>query len=333
MRYFHFFIAFMLISFNLFSENSDTTEFVPKGEPIVSIFSNFNTSITDENNSSGFEIKRAYLGYKYQMSEEFSTCIKLDIGSPNDESQYSLLRRYAYFKTAELSYKKGNLTWNFGIINLHQFKFQEKFWAHRYIERSFQDKYKLGSSADIGSSVLYKLNKYVSVDFTIMNGEGYKSLQIDNTYKTGAGISLFPFKGFSARFYYDYSEKSVAQSTIASFIGYRFENLFSLGGGYNYQKNNELDIDHNLYGFSIFGIYNVNEKWQIFGRYDKLESNILSGEENPWNYTKNGEAIIGGVQFSPIKKIKISANYQSWLPEANDINNSQMVYINFEYKI
>ena len=166
-----------------------------------------------------------------------------------------------------------------------------------------------------------------------MNGEGYKSLQIDNTYKTGAGISLFPFKGFSARFYYDYSEKSVAQSTIASFIGYRFENLFSLGGGYNYQKNNELDIDHNLYGFSIFGIYNVNEKWQIFGRYDKLESNILSGEENPWNYTKNGEAIIGGVQFSPIKKIKISANYQSWLPEANDINNSQMVYINFEYKI
>jgi len=63
-RFSFFCLSFILISFNLFSKNIDTTEFVPKGEPIVNFFSNFHTSITDDGNNSGFEMQRAYFGYK-----------------------------------------------------------------------------------------------------------------------------------------------------------------------------------------------------------------------------------------------------------------------------
>ena len=57
----------ILSSVNLFAQ----------GTPHVKIFSNFNFDMDSEPEyaSKGFEIKRAYLGYKYNLSDDFSTCL------------------------------------------------------------------------------------------------------------------------------------------------------------------------------------------------------------------------------------------------------------------
>ena len=62
----------ILSSVNLFAQ----------GTPHVKIFSNFNFDMDSEpeNASKGFEIKRAYLGYKYNLSDDFSTKITFDVG-------------------------------------------------------------------------------------------------------------------------------------------------------------------------------------------------------------------------------------------------------------
>jgi hypothetical protein len=79
----------------------DTINFLPgNGKVTGRIFANFYTGIGKGDKTSAFEVRRAYLGYKTQISRDFTAEAKLDIGSPNDLSEYSRIRRYAYFKIA-----------------------------------------------------------------------------------------------------------------------------------------------------------------------------------------------------------------------------------------
>ncbi len=102
-------------------------EFTPHGEPIVRIYSNFHTDLSNEFNESAFEISRTYLGYKYFVNEYFSTEVKIDIGNLGDALSGSGIRRYTYFKNVALKYNKDKFTWHFGIIPTKMFKMQEKY--------------------------------------------------------------------------------------------------------------------------------------------------------------------------------------------------------------
>ncbi len=315
------------------AQQTTNNEFTPHGSPIIKVFSNFHTSITEDNDNSAIEIKRAYLGYEYRLSREFSVEAKLDIGSPDDKSAYSLIKRYAYFKTAALYYNKGRLSASFGLIGLKQFNLQEKFWEYRYIYKSFMDEHRFGPSADIGGSVSYEFNEYISADFTIMNGEGYNQLQADNTYKGGIGLTVNPIPGLVARVYYDETSKGVKQSVLANFLGYRFRDFFSIGAEYNLKFNDAYIKDHNQTGFSAYATYFINNKFQFFGRYDRLESNELEGDDRPWKLVDDGTAIIGGLQYRPINQVKIALNYQDWYPLAQNDTKEAYIYLSFEYKI
>ena len=61
----------------------------------------------------------------------------------------------------------------FGIIDILHFAMQEKYWAHRYIDKSFNDRYSLGIKPILGAQVIYNWTDWLSTDFTLMNGEGY----------------------------------------------------------------------------------------------------------------------------------------------------------------
>jgi hypothetical protein len=266
------------------------------------------------------------------MSENFSAVLKLDIGSPNQTSQYDLLKRYAYFKNAALVYTKNNLTLSFGLIDLFQMKLQEKTWDRRYIFQSFQDLYKFGSTADLGLSVDYKINDYVSSDFVVMNGEGYNQLQNDNAYKSALGISVYPVKNLIVRLYADYMEKEEIQTTWSSFIAYDYNKKASIGIEYNLKLNYNYVSGQKLNGLSTYVSYDISKMVEIFGRYDRLWSNKIEGAPYQWNINKDGSAIIAGVQVSPIKNVRVALNYQDWVPYAKNIDNKYFMYLNLEYK-
>ncbi|MEZ5083544.1 MAG: hypothetical protein R2750_08850 [Bacteroidales bacterium] len=325
------FLIVLLLGYSLtYSQDKDSTFLKPKGTVYGKIFANYHTQINSESKESAFEIKRAYFGYKSQLSKYFDANIKLDIGSPEDISEFSLIRRYAYFKNAYVRYKKKKLTTSFGIIDLLQFKMQETYWAHRYIDKSFNDRYKFGSSADLGAQVIYNWADWISTDFTLMNGEGYTKLQSDNTLTAGVGISFYPIKNLVFRMYYDYSDKSVAQSTIVTFVGYEITEKIITGIEYNAKINEDFVEEHNRQGYSAYLSYYPVKKLQVFGRYDKVGSNIISGENSPWNLAKDGSAIIAGVEYSPIKYIKIALDYQDWYPLAENTANLQFIFLDVE---
>ncbi|MEA2106277.1 MAG: porin [Bacteroidota bacterium] len=324
------FLVIHLLFFN-FSFSQESENFIPSGYFYGTVFSNFHYQLNAANESA-FEVQRAYMGYTYHLSSNYSVNIKLDIGSPEHISSYDILKRYAYFKNAELIYNNHKLTIHAGLIDLYQFKVQEKFWGHRYIYKSFQDQHKFGSSADIGASVSYVFNKFIKADFSVMNGEGYNQLQTDNTYKSALGISVTPINKLTIRLYADYIEEDEIQATWSSFIGYQFRDKAKIGVEYNYQSNSGFRKNRNQNGFSGYASVNISKKFELFGRYDKLWSNTLSGDPYNWNITRDGSAIIAGIQYTPIKNINIAANYQDWYPYAKNLENESYFYLNLEFK-
>ncbi|MBN1184363.1 MAG: hypothetical protein JXB49_18880 [Bacteroidales bacterium] len=330
-------IVTILLSAALFAQDSEEKpEFKPSGKPYANIFSNFNVISYDGNTDYGFDITRAYLGYSYNFSEHFSGKVNIDVGAPevyiNDSVDGSTnLDLTAYLKIASLTYKYDKLTVDFGMIGLKQFKVAEGFWGHRYIYKSFQDASKMGYSADLGMSVAYDIIDQLSVDFTVTNGEGYKSLQADSLLKYAAGITGKPVEGLVLRVYYDMMGEKDMQSTFSAFAGYADDKI-SIGAEYDFQMNNKVEKGKDLSGISAYASYQLTDMIEVFGRYDNLSSVKLDGADDPWNIKKDGQAIIGGAEFNLAKGVKIAPNYQGWISSRNGEKAKSGFFINLDLK-
>ena len=167
------------------------------------------------------------------------------------------------------------------------------------------------------------------MDLTVSNGEGYTAPQRDDTYKTGAGITLQPIKNLSFRGYYAIFMHEIPEMVISGFAGYQAENL-RIGAEFIYQKNYSFYSRHNRYGYSLYSTYVINESWEFFARYDQLYSNILTGDLIPWNLPEDGSALISGIQYTPAKNIHITLDYQDWVEYAENGGSDTFIYVHLE---
>lgn len=320
-------LEFALLIAGFGQDNIEQPEFKPSGSPFARIHTNVHTQMFEGKYESAFEVTRAYFGYDYNISENFSARIILDVGDP----EYGKFQHVAYLKYAYMKFEYKSLTSYFGMISTIQFKLQERIWGHRYILKSFQDEFKYGSSADLGISIAYKLNDLVSFDAIFMNGEGYKSIQLDTSYRAGGGITVEPFEGLIFRGYVDFEKKDESLIHIAAFLGYS-KDAISAGLEVNHEKNNEYNKDHNLIGYSAYSSYQLIKKLEVFGRYDYLISNKLSGEPDPWNISNDGQMFMAGIEYMPVKGIKLSPNYKGWLPSITGGSLSSWIYLSAEIR-
>ncbi len=316
----------MLLSFNLSAQN-EKESFKPSGKAFVKIFSNFHSTISEGTTSSAFELDRAYLGYDFNLSENFSGKINFDIGNPG----VGKLEMTAYIKNAYLSYSKNDFSVMFGMISTTQFNLQENIWGYRYIAKVFQDEYKMGSSADLGLSASYNFTSWLSADAIIVNGEGYKALQADNNFRSGVGITLKPARKLNIRGYFDIMGSDSAQTTFASFVSYDFGKA-TIGAEYNLQQNTGYVDGKNYSGASAFATVNMAKNIKIVGRYDYLTSVALEGQSSNWNNKKDGSLIFAGIEYQPVKGVKIAPNYRLWNPADSEQKPTQYIYLSCEIK-
>ncbi len=325
----HYSLLLLLLPLQIGAQENAGTPVYPSGAPVVKIFANVHTGLTDADQSRAFEIRRAYIGYKYEFDPHFATELKLDIGSPDDVSEFSRIRRYAYFKAVALYWRKNQWTLKAGIIDTEHFKDQEKYWKHRYIYESVQDEHGFGPSADLGTTVIYRPLDQLQLDASLLNGEGYRNLQRDNSFKGSFGISYFPLPRILLRFYGDLIRQEVWQSTLSAFAGYSHAKI-TAGAEYNRKGNRDFEEGHNQMALSFYLSYDITEKLEIFARYDRLSSNIPPEESKPWNLHDDGSALIGGIQYQPIRHIRIALNYQDWFPYAANMANTSYLFLNLE---
>ncbi|MDX9907368.1 MAG: hypothetical protein RBS55_12330 [Bacteroidales bacterium] len=316
----------------IFAQDSIPGKFFASGKPVLRVFSNFHTGISGTNTNSAFELERAYLGYEMGLGKGFDAKIVLDVGSPDDVSEFSKIRRYAYFKNAAISYKYKFLEVDFGLIDMQHFKLQESFWGHRYIEKSFADRYRFGPSADLGLGLVFDIDPRLKIDFTVSNGEGYSNLQRDDILKTGLGIESELFKGFFIRVYSDMMLNEIAESAGVVFAGYKYKDVVTVGAEYNWLFNENYNENFNRSGYSAYGSCNLPYNLELFARYDFVRSNIPVNEDLPWDLSNDGSSLVGGLQYSPVKKLKVALSYRDWYPYAKNLDNKAYIYLYVEFK-
>ena len=125
--------------------------------------------------------------------------------------------------------------------------------------------------------------------------------------------------------------KDVKQQSLATFLAYTGSKLV-VAGEYNFQKNTKMVDGQDMYGTSFYVTYKPKSNIKMFGRFDDLNSATLSGESEPWQINKDGSLIIAGVEFSPVKGVKLTPNVRSWNPASESAENTTFLYLNCELK-
>lgn len=307
------FIISLFIGFEVCSAQKAEQTFPITGKPILTVFTNYKAGLGNVNNVSGFNLDRAFVGYEGFFAKGFSAKIVMNVETQSDDNGNTKFK--GYLKNAQVDWRGYGFFMSVGLVNLKQFSEQENCWGHRYVFKSFQEEYGIVFCEDIGLVAGYEFSPVISADIAFTNGEGRKFKNMDNRYKYGAGITLKPLKGLILRLYGDiydipkYLEDNMVkrdkQYSIASFAGYA-NKYFSIGVEYNRVFNYKFDSKQDANGYSAYTTINITPKMHIYGRFDYFDT------AGNMKYDNEGHAIICGFEYSPIKQIRISPNYQSW---------------------
>jgi len=313
----------LLFTICVFTLNTYSQE----GKPFGKIFANFNYDVSEEtpnqNDYKEFEIKRAYLGYGYKIDDQFSAKITFDIGSNSSGSAYT-----AFLKIASLNWQAtDNISMNMGMIGTKNFKFMEKTWGRRYIEKSALDKYKWANSADAGISMEMKVSDNLSVDAQALNGEGYKNTQDElGLFRYGAGLT-YKMNSIRLRLFRDMlgDQSNTTQNITTAAVAFSKGNI-KLGAEANIMENASNVSEQTKNITSAYGSYMINDRITIFARMDNVSS------ENDWNSEKDGVYSIGGIERKMSEGVKLSINMQSW-KGLNSLGSDETVFVNLECKL
>lgn len=318
----------------------DSISFKPSGKVIAQSFFDYTAGFGSANSKSSFNLTRAYLGYNYQITSELRAQLIIDGAAENTSAgKYEL-----NVKNAFLEWNKGDLKVSVGMIGLTQFNLQEKYWQHRYVEKTFQDRTKMSSSADLGVSASYRVHPMFSVDASIINGEGYRTVSRNNSNKYTLGVNVYPIKNFVLRGFvatYSDSENLRATNDVGSDVSYGNENTLSIFAGYQAKKlsagvefsevyNKGFIKKRNYYGCSAFAMYKVSSQAYIYGRYDYLESTNPLGYTTLWSEF-DGHLFIAGLGYSPLKQVRVSPNFRL-LNQPHD-KAKPYAFVNFEFNL
>lgn len=289
-------------------EEKKSREKKGSGKVILTGFANFNVQSHGGDTKVGFQLDRTYLGYEHSFNNGIKIRGVIDFGKPSATDDYNYL---AYIKNAYISWTRKGLTISGGMISTTQFNMQEKFWGRRYIMKSYQDQYKFGASADLGISVAYNFADWVSGDFIVVNGEGYKKIESNRGLLYGLGFTFTPIENFKIRLYGGLNDSALDGESdrynYAALVGYK-NDKFTLAGEFNMLQNANNVSGQNLLGCSVYGSAKVHKLIDVYARYDYLTSNSNWASDDK-------SAVIAGFEIIPCKYVKISPNFRMDIPE------------------
>lgn len=307
---------------------SQTVQFT--GKPIGEIYADFHYGINDSTRTNGFTINRAHLGYRFEPGGKFTSTIIVNIGTPESLTPGASQKRNAIIREASVTYTEDRLKIAFGMVNTRIFDFQQQFWGKRYLGPEYQYLYGYGSVADVGIVMDYKLTDFIKIDFSILNGEGYSNIQLDNRLRTAFGITIITPQKLYFKLFSDFLKpQEVLQSAFIAFAGIK-RDLFKFGAEASFKTNADKTADHNVYGLAATGGFNISEKTELFARYDYFTSYTAGENTGSWNQN-DGRIAIYGVQYTFSPNLRIALNYQGYYPENKSIAGHNMIYMNANF--
>ena len=304
--------------------------FRPHGQAIVTLFEHIGaTNTTDGWTQNGFQMERAYLGYKYMFDPHWTATIIFDAAEAATNGI-----EHVFVKNAYVQYKDHGLTATAGIIPTSHAWLSEKYWGLRYVGRSMFDLYGFGQVADLGFNVKYDFCHWLSADVSMLNGEGFRSIQLDNHYLYALGFDIRPFEHFDIRVYgdilthdtnavtltrlngLDTTVNNVARKNLHVFAGYDHR-YFRIGAEYNMRFAHDFIKGNNATGLSVYAVGKITPKLNLFCRYDRGVSSDNDLLATAFRYANDGQNVFAGVDFHVNKMVAVSPAVQYHITPEN----------------
>ncbi len=177
---------------------SQTSEFQPSGKPILTLFGDYFYKVSGEEHVyskavfsdepkdfQAFLIRRVYLGYQYRFTPHILGKIIIEGNDAilNNRGSRSVYVKYAYIDVQNvipLPFVRGL---EIGAIYTPSWRFSEKLYGYRFLERTPFDMRKFGSSNDAGIKVYGSFDQNGAVNYEIMVGNGRNGKPENNKYK------------------------------------------------------------------------------------------------------------------------------------------------------
>ncbi len=293
--------------------------FRPHGQVIVTLFEHLGaTNSADVWKQNGFQMERAYLGYKYMFDPHWTATVIFDAAEATESS----IER-VFVKNAFAQYQNQGFTVTAGIIPTSHAWLSEKYWGLRYVGRSMFDLYGYGNVADLGFNVKYDFCSWLSADVSMLNGEGYRNIQLDDHYLYALGFDIRPFEHFDIRVYGDIHThdtlsdtvvNNVARKNLHFFAGYDHR-YFRIGAEYNMRFASDYIKGDNATGLSVYAVGKVSPKLNIFCRYDR---GVSSDKYNSaFRYEHDGQNVFAGVDYHVNRMVSIAPAIQYHITPEN----------------
>lgn len=318
------FIIFLLFPLILYSQSSIVVEKPEDKYVFAQIFTAFRYGFKSEPRpQAAFEFNQGILGYYHKLSGKVSGKIMLDVtrtthiynitdsaGSQMEINYFEGSKYTAYLKLAEIRWDISDIfTLRVGqLLNTQYLTFNDRFWGYRYIDVTFQEKYRLGNPADFGAQFDITTGKFLH-QFSVVNGEGpFRYQDDDSKFIYSYNVQFSVNDEITLKLYVDYApayegiDNRADRYTGSFFAGYR-TGRFRAAAEFDYVGNYAFSNDRNHYGLSGFASWEFIDRFDLLARYDRL---II---EMPGNTTYENY-IIGGVQYVPIEYFTTSLNFR-----------------------
>jgi hypothetical protein len=234
----------------------------------------------------------------------------------------------AYLKMAEIKWEINEfLALRVGqLLNTQYLTFQDPFWGYRYIDVTFQERYRFGMPADFGAQFDVKIKDKFLNQLSVVNGEGpFRYQDVNGKFIFSDNIQYSPVKNLTLKLYGDYGPAIDTGAAfgdkwvISFFAGYK-TSKFRFGGELDYVNNYSWVNDKDHSGVSVFGAWNFIGKFDVLARYDHLQ--IKTPAE-----TQKLDYYIVGFQYEPVKMFTTSINFR-YISEGS----LPFIYANFGLK-
>ncbi len=260
-----------------------------------------NAVLNDIKDLNGFRYRRINLTYDYKFDQYFSSEINLESDQEANTSngKFGLFIKDAFLKCDSI-FKNNSL--QIGIISTPTFATAEKWWGHRYLEKTITDLRKIENSRDFGIALNGNSNNN-NIFYTLMLGNNSGNKTETDRFKsiyTSIGYNFKKKMVFSLSFTYHFYKRSIDfydtippirmlnkdNSLTTFFVGYKNENKFSIGIELFYQTvNHSFNIgysfnNYHAYGGTFYADIFINNKLSITGRTDYFEPNDHSKATN-----------------------------------------------------
>lgn len=307
-----------------------------------------------ETKANGFDLRRIYLGYDYNISENFSS--ELLVAHEGQVEPGG--NRTVYVKAANVKWKNflHNTDLIFGLQSTPTFALiTDKVWGYRSVEKSLSDFRGVSKAVDAGIGLQGRFDSTGNFGYNLLlaNGSGAK-IEADKFKKFYGDVYLkLADKKVIIDFYGDYETVQLSpyfknKWTFKMFLGYQTED-FTIGieGYRQMQQNAIIYTDYSdtsggvidtgnvsVFGAGIFVRGTIRkDKLSFFLRADSYDPNTMFSKFFGYapSYTAlNTERFFTvGLDYSPAKNIHVIPNiwlnsYHSKLDNATKLAKSDM---------